>query len=105
MAWNIEMEREEEPEDPERPYDFSRNLVLAMKAYKDYKQRKWQALAIIYGSCTNAVKVYIKGMDDPVEMWKELEAHTNTANSSVGRMPLFRKFSTLHPTPGQPLNA
>jgi len=31
--------------------------------YKYYKQWKLQALAIIYGSCTNAVKVYIKGMD------------------------------------------
>jgi len=104
MDWDIVMEREEEPEDPERPDDFTRNAVLEQKAYKDYKQRKLQALAIIYGSCTNAVKVYIKGMDDPVEAWKELEARTNTANSSVGRMSLFRKFSTLHPTPGQPLN-
>jgi hypothetical protein len=105
MAWDIVMEREEEPEDPGRPNDFSRNVVLARKAYKDYKQRKLQALAIIYGSCTNAIKVHIKGMDDPIEAWKELEARTNTANSSVGRMALFRKFSTLRPTPGQPLNA
>jgi len=105
MAWDIVMEKEEEPEDPGRPNDFTRNTVLARKAYMDYKQWKLQALAIIYGSCTNAVKVYIKGMDDPVQAWKELEAHTNTANSSVGRMSLFRKFSTLRPTPGQPLNA
>jgi len=104
MAWNIVMEKEEEQEDPGRPNDFTRN-ILARKAYKDYKQQKLQALAIIYGSCTNAVKVYIKGMDDPVQAWKELEACTNTANSSVGRMSLFRKFSTLRPTPGQPLNA
>jgi len=44
-------------------------------------------------------------MDDPIEEWKELEAHTNTVNSSVGRMAHFRKFSMLRPTPGQPLNA
>jgi len=62
-------------------------------------------MAIIDGSCTNAVKVYIKGMEDHVQMWKELEARTNTANSSVGRMLLFPKFSTLRPNPGQPLNA
>ena len=105
MAWDIVMQTEEEPEDPGRPNDFSINLVLARKGYKDYKQRKSQAMAIIYGSCTNAVKVYIKGIDDPVEMWKELEARTNTANLSVRRMSLFRKFSTLRPTPGQPLNA
>ena len=73
--------------------------------YKDYKQWKLQALAIIYGSCTNSVKVYIKGMDDPVKMWKELEVRTNTANSSVGRMSLIRKCSTHRPTPRQPLNA
>jgi len=36
---------------------------------------------------------------------ERLEARTNTANSSVRRMSLFRKFSTLRPTPGQPLNA
>ena len=99
------MKKEEDPEDLGRPNNFTRNIVLAQKEYKDYKQRKQQALAIIYGSCTNAVKVYIKGMDDPVQAWKELEAHTNTANSSVGRMSLFRKFSTVCPTPGQPLKA
>ena len=66
MAWDIVMEREEEPEVPGRPNNFTRPLVLARKAYKDYKQRKLQAVAIIYGSCTNAVKVYIKGMEDPV---------------------------------------
>jgi len=86
MAWDIVMEKEEEPEDPGRPNDFTRNTVLVRKAYKDHKQRKLQALAIIYGSCTNAVKVYTTGMDDPVEAWKQLEARTNTANSSIGRM-------------------
>jgi len=63
MAWDIVMEREEEPEDPGRRNDFTRNTVLARKAYKDYKQWKLHALAIIYGSCTNAVKVYIKVSD------------------------------------------
>jgi len=104
MMWDIVMEREEELEDPGRPNDFTRPLVLAWKAYKDYKQWKLQAVTIIYRSCTTAVKVYIKGMEDPVQMWKELESRTNTANSSVGRMSLFWKFSTLRPTPGQPLN-
>jgi len=88
MGWDIVMEREDEPEDPGRPNDFTRPQVLAWKAYKDYKQRKLQAMAIIYGSCTNAVKVYIKEMEDPIQMWKELEARTNTANYSVGRMSL-----------------
>jgi len=105
MAWDIVMEREEEPEDPGRPNDFTRPLVLARKVYKDYKQWKLQAVAIIYGFYTNAVKVYIKGMEYPIQMWKELEARTNTANSSVARMSLFWKFSTLRPTPCQLLNA
>jgi len=70
MVWDIVTEREEELEDPGRPNNFTRNTVLARKAYKDEKQRKLQALAIIYGSCTNAVKMYIKGMDNPVEVWK-----------------------------------
>ena len=71
----------------------------------DYKQQKLQTLAIIYSSCTNAVKVYIKGIDDPVQVWKELEAHTNTSNFSVARMSLFQKFSTLCPAPRQLFNA
>jgi len=104
MVWDIVMEREEEPEDSGRPNNFIRPLVLVWKAYKNYKQWKLQAMDVIYRSCTNAVKVYIKGMEDPIQMWKELEARTNTANSSVRRMSLFRNFSTLRPTPGQPLN-
>jgi len=60
MAWEIVMKKGDDPEDSGRPNDFTRNAVLAWKAYKDYKQWKLQALAIIYGSCTNAVKVYIK---------------------------------------------
>jgi len=67
MAWDFVMEKEEEPEDLRRPNDFTRNTVLAWKVYKDYKQGKLLALAIIYGSCTNAVKVHIKGMDDPIQ--------------------------------------
>jgi len=68
MARDMVMEREEELEDLGRSNDFFKNLVLAQKTYKDYKQQKSQALANIYRSCTNAVKVYIKGMDNPVEM-------------------------------------
>jgi len=44
-------------------------------------------------------------MNDPIKMWKELEACTNTANSTGGGMSLFQKFSTLCPNPGQPLKS
>jgi len=60
VAWDTMMEREEELEDPGRPNDFTRNAVLARKAYKNYQQWKLQAVAIIYRFHTNTVKVYIK---------------------------------------------
>jgi len=40
MAWHIMMEKKEEPDDPGRPNNFSRNLVLLRKVYKDDKQWK-----------------------------------------------------------------
>jgi len=104
MAWDIVMEVEAEPDEPEDHENFAKEAVLQRKAYKDYLQRKSQATAIIYGSCSSAVKVYIKGMRDPVKMWKELEDRTNGAISSVGRMTLFRKFTALRPTAGQSLD-
>jgi len=63
MAWDIVIESEEEPEDPRRPNDFTRPLVLARKAYKDYKQQKLQAVAIIYGSCTNAGSYQLRRLE------------------------------------------
>jgi len=36
MAWDIVMEKKEEPEVPGRPNDFTRNTVLVRKGYKDY---------------------------------------------------------------------
>ena len=79
MAWDIVMEVEAEPHEPEDHENFAKEAVLQRKAYKDYLQRKSQATTIIYDSCSSAVKVYIKGMRDPVKMWKELEDTTNGA--------------------------
>jgi len=104
MAWDIVMEVEAEPDEPEDHENFAKEAVLQRKAYKDYLQRKSQATAIIYGSCSSTVKVYIKGMRDPVKMWKELEDRTNGAISSVGHMTLFLKFTALRPTAGQSLD-
>jgi hypothetical protein len=104
MAWDIVMEVEAEPDEPEDQDSFAKEAVLERKAYKNYLQRKSQATAIIYGSCSSSVKVYVKGMRDPVKMWKELEVRANGANSSVGRMTLFRKFIALRPIPGQTLD-
>jgi len=104
MAWDIVMEVEAEPDELEDNKNFAKEAVLQRKAYKDYLQRKSQVTAFIYGSCSSAVKVYIKGMRNPVKMWKELEDRTNGAISSVGRMTLFRKFTAFRPTTGQSLD-
>jgi hypothetical protein len=103
-AWDIVMEVEAEPDEPEDYESFAKEAVLERKEYKDYLQCKSQATAIIYGSCSSSVKVYIKRMRDPVKMWKELEVRVNGANFSVGRMTLFRKFSVLRPVAGQTLD-
>jgi hypothetical protein len=102
-AWTIVMEEEEEPENPS---GSSTDAVIGRKAYEDYLQRSAQAAAIIYGSCSAMVKLlHLNGIEGPAEMWKVLAARMDVANTSVGRMRLFRKFSTLRPIPGQPIIA
>ena len=108
MVWDIVTEKEEELEDSERPNDFTRNTVLVWKAYKDHKQRKLQALAIIYGFCTNAVKVYIKGMDDPIEAWngwrhaQTLPTPPSEECHSFGNSALFVPLLDSHSMPTSP---
>ena len=100
MAWNIVMEEEDEQVKPENQGNFSKEAVLERKVYKEYMQRRSHAAAIICGSCVSAGKLYIKGMSDPVKVWKEVEVRMNGAASLIGRMTLFRKFRAPRPTTG-----
>ena len=49
--------------------------------------------------------LHLNGIEGPAEMWKVLAARIDAANTSVSRMRLFRKLSTLPPIPGQPIVA
>jgi len=59
--------------------------------------RRDQTSAIIYGSCSFEVKTHLDQVRDPVRMWEILTEQMDTANTIVGRLTLFWKFSLLHP--------
>jgi len=100
-AWSIVVGEEEEPNNP---IGFTPAAVAERAVYNDYLQRQAQAAAIIYGSCSIMVKVHLDGINSPAEMWTILAARMDAASTAVGRMTLFRKFNTLRPTAGQPIN-
>jgi len=108
MAWNIVMEKEKDPEDPARPNDFTRNTVLARNAYKDHNQRKFQALAIIYGFCTNAVKCTSKAWTIPLrhgKSWRHAQTLPTPPSEecrSFGNSAFFVLLLDNHSTPTSP---
>jgi len=100
MAWNIVIGEEEEPNNP---VGYSAAAVAERAAYRDYTQRRAQAAAIIYGSTGVTARAHINNTSDPAEMWTVLGARMDGANNTVSRMTLCRTFSSLCPTPGQPI--
>jgi len=102
MAWTIVVGEEEEPNNP---VGYSAAAVAERAAYRDYAQRKAQAAAIIFGSCGVTARAHIDETSDPAEMWTTLAARMDGANNSVGRMTLYRTFSSLRPIAGQPISA
>jgi hypothetical protein len=100
-AWGIVMEEEEEPENPE---GMSKAAIHGRKIYEDFTTRRAQAGAIIYGSCSPEVKTHLNQIKDPVRMWEILTEQMDTANTTVGRLTLFRQFSQLRPVSGQPIS-
>lgn len=101
MAWAIVVGEEQEPNNP---VGFAAAAVAERAVYNDYIQRRAQAAAIIYGSCSLNVKVHLDEVSNPAEMWTILAARMDAANTAVGRMTLFRKFHALRPIAGQPIN-
>jgi len=100
-AWGIVMEEEEEPKNPK---GMSKADIHGRKTYEDFTTRRAQAGTIIYGSCNPEVKTHLNQVKDPVRMGEILTEQMDTANTTVGRLTLFRQFSQLHPVPRQPIS-
>jgi uncharacterized membrane protein YgcG len=90
---------------PNNPVGFAAAAVAERAVYIDYMNRRAQAAAIISGSCSNMVQVYLEEISNPAEMWTILAARMDTAGTVVGRMTLLRKFHSLRPTAGEPINS
>jgi len=101
-AWRVVMGEEGEPENPE---GITKAAIHGRRAYEDYTTRRARAGAIIYGSCSPEVKTHLNQVRDPARMWEILTEEMDTANTTVGRLTLFRQFSLLRPVPGQPISA
>jgi len=94
----------EEEEEPENSEGMTKAAIHGRRAYEDFTTQKAQAGTIIYGSCSPDVKTHLNQVKDPVRMWKILTEQMDTANTTVGRLTLFRQFSQMRPVPGQPIN-
>jgi len=90
--------------EPENPEGITKAAIHGRRAYEDYATRRSQASAIIYGSCSSEVKTHLNQVRDPVRMWEILTEQMDTANTTVGRLTLFRQFSLLRLVPGQPIS-
>jgi hypothetical protein len=89
---------------PNNPVGFAATAVAERDIYIDYMNRREQAPAIISRSCSNMVQVYLEEISNPAEMWTILAARMDTAGTVVGRITLLRKFHSLGPTTGEPIN-
>ena len=67
-------------------------------------QRRDDAAALIYNSCSDGVRVHIDDIDNPDEMWTVLAERLDSSNTAIGRQALYRRFTELWPTPGAPMD-
>jgi len=74
-----------------------RPLAGRAQAIRDFDLRSAKAITLIFNSCTQGIKTYIKGIQDPCAMWNTLEEKLNTANSRAGRTAVAMRFSNLRP--------
>jgi len=83
---------------------MSKADIHGHKTYEDFTTWRAQTGTIIYGSCSSKVKTHLNQVKDPVRMWEILTEQMDMANTTVGRLTLFRQFSQLHPVPRQPIS-
>lgn len=86
---------------PPPPAGGVNQVDAAREVLKDYEQRKEDAAALIYNSCSISVWVYIDEIDDPEEMWTVLSERLDTVSTAVGRQANYRQFCSLRPTPSE----
>ncbi|KAH8152155.1 uncharacterized protein LAJ45_03581 [Morchella importuna] len=102
LAWKIVSGDEEIPP-VAGPNDEEEEIERCRKRRQDFEQRREDAAAVIYNSCSSPVRIYIDEVDDPEEMWTILAERLDTACSAVGRQTIYRNFMALRPVPGAPI--
>ena len=100
-AWEIVTGREQLP--PVLAGN-SAAAVTSRTQRAEFVQRRDDAAALIYNSCSDAVRVHIDDIDDPDEMWTVLAERLDSSNTAIGRQALYRRFTELRPTPGAPID-
>ena len=58
-------------------------------------QRRDDAAALIYNSCSDSVRVHIDDIDEPDEMWTVLAERLDSSNTAIGRQAHYRRFTEL----------
>jgi hypothetical protein len=86
---------------PDVPADNAEKHVI--KKYENYHARFEDAAACIYNACSDPVRVHLKGIDEPEDMWNVLIEKMDKANTATGRQAIYHKFITMKPAPGAPI--
>jgi hypothetical protein len=97
-GWDI-VNEEEAPV----PRPANQTNKWAYKMWKDYRNRYEEAAQSIFNACSDKVRVYLKGEDDPAIMWNKLAEKMDTASTATGRQQIYRTFMATRPIPGAPI--
>lgn len=63
-----------------------------------------EAVFVLYNSCSDAVKVYIRDNDDPASIWRALNTNLNTLASNTGRSMTRRQFRKCKPAANETMS-
>jgi hypothetical protein len=101
-GWNIVIGEEDEPDKPAA--DADRDTKRDYKAdCKDYWSRYREAAGAIFNACSEEVRVFLKGMQDPEHMWDTLVEKMDNSSTATGRQQVCREFLASRPVPGAPI--
>lgn len=71
--------------------------LAGVQAIQRYRSRVGKAYGLISNSCTAPIKIYIRDMEDPTEIWNTLKEKLDTASSRAGQLALAHTFGNLRP--------
>ena len=73
------------------------NTVAARTLSDDFQARSVDAAIAILFSCSNSIRIHIRGITDPKIMWDTLATKLDTTSSHIGRATILNNFVQARP--------